>query len=195
MSTVSSANGTVAGVTSDGRAMGEQIVRASAEANLVDKGWAFHVYDDTVTPTGAADVFCRIANTSSDNLVIQSIYGESATADSWTVQTCANYTSATSHADGPTPANRRADKATSNLFSAKGTFESDVDITGDSGAVVVGRINLAVADTQYKLEMPDGSPVTVIPPGYSLLLETVTGTFVVKYGVYCYFDQIPHVTD
>ena len=195
MATVSSPNGTNQGVTSDGRSMIEAVVRSGAEQNVVEKGWAFCVQDNACTPTGAAAVFCRIANTSSDNLIIQKVVGRSATADIWNAQTCANYTSATSHADGPTPGNRRADKATANLFSDKGTFESDVDITGDSGAVTVGRLSLDVAAYSYALEIPDGSPVAVIPPGYSFLLETVTGTFAVSYEVYCYFDQVPHTND
>jgi hypothetical protein len=193
MSTVSSSNGTVQGVSSDGRSLVEGIVRSGAESNIVDKGWAFVCYDDTVTPTGAADVFCRIANLSSDNLIIQKVVGRSATADLWTFQTTANYTSATSHGDGPTPTNLRADKATANLFSAKGTFESDVDITGDAGSQIVGRVNVPILGANF--EHANGMPLAVIPPGYSFLIEAVTGSFVVSYEVYCYFDQIPHVTD
>lgn len=188
MSTITNIDGTSAGVTSNNRLMGETIVRDYGQHVAISNGWAFSCQDDTVTPTGAADVFCRIANISADPLVITKIRARCASADVVSVQTTANYTSGGTHAD-KAAVNRTA--GSSNLFTTKGTFESDVNITGDSGSVEVCRLGLTVADTDYEYDLTGGNEI-VLRNGYSLLLEAVTGTAAMGYEVFCHFAVEPY---
>lgn len=194
MSQITGSLGTAAGVTNNGgdnRLLVSSVSRDMGLANAIEKGWAFSFADQAVTPTAAADVFCRISLTAgSDPLIITKIRAQAASAEDILVQHTANYTSATSHASGPTPANLNAAYQSSNLWSSKGDFESDVDITGDSGSVVVDDLRMAVADTDYELTFPHG---IVVPVGYSLLLEAVTGGVALKYSVYGYLAQDPYV--
>ena len=46
-----------------------------------------------------------------------------------------------------------------------------------------------VAETQYTLDLV-GSEI-VIPTGYSLLLESVTGVNALTTDIYCHFDMVP----
>jgi hypothetical protein len=184
MPTVTNESGIPAGVAGE-RLMTQGMNRSEAlDVCLVSKQ-AYVCADDAVTPSAAADVFCRIANvSSSDPLVITKIVAEAASAELISVQTTANYTSATSHAD-KVAAPRYA--GSTNTFINKGcTFESDVDITGDSGSIEVARIGLGVAADKRELDLT-GSEI-VIPVGYSLLLEAVTGGVALTYSVFCHFD-------
>lgn len=190
MPTVVSSNGTTAGVTSSERLMTQSVTRAEGlDVCLNDKlAWCFQ--DDAVTPTGAADVFCRISNTQATPLVITKIVAEAASAELISVQTTANYTSATSHTD-KTANPRYAGSAV--LYTSYGAFESDVDITGDSGSVEVARLACGVAADQRELDLTGGNEI-IIPNGYSLLLEAVTGAVALSYSVFGHHASRPVVS-
>lgn len=188
MATVSNANGTVSGVTSTRRHMTESIIRAREEAAIL-RGDAYVLSDTTVTPTGAADVFCKIYNGRSDNMIITRIVAQVDTAtDNIFVQSCAAYTSATSHAE-LAPINRL--RGSSKLATTgDSTFESDVNITGDSGAVTLYCMRLAAADTMYVLETP-----IILGTGQCLLLEAETGGNDIQYSVDFFYDTEPYTDD
>lgn len=188
MPTVTNAAGIPGGVTSENRQMVQSYSTKYAEAVAREQGWAFAFTDTAVTPTGAADRFCRISNTSSDTLVVTRIRIQVATADDFDVLLCANYTSAGTHGSA-TPVNMNAAMQSSNTWlTTKGDFESDVDITGDSGAVTLARIRCAVADTDYELDMSE-HPI-IVPGGYSLLLAQVTGGLATGYTVFGYLANV-----
>jgi hypothetical protein len=190
MATLNDAAGNPTGVTSDLRAMTESVVRPYSAAVAMEKGWAFACADSTVTPTAGNDVFCKIGNISTDLLVVTMIHANAATgSEVISIQPSIAYASATSHAE-KTAVNLLAGSA--NLFTTKGTFESDVDITGDAVTVAdqIAHMNLKAADTDYTLDL-SGNPI-VIPNGYCLLLEAVTGGLAIGYTVFCHFAMVPY---
>ena len=185
MPSITSANGHAAGVTTGSRVTTSDVTRTTAEATAIESGQAF-CCSSIVTPTADADVFVRIANTSSDDLIVTKVTASAASAETIALQTTINYTSGGTHAD-LVATNRLA--GSSNLFTVKGTFEGDVNITGDAGSVVIGHLGCGVAETQYTLDL-HGSEI-VIPSGYSLLLESITGAVALTTDVYCHFDVTP----
>ena len=184
MPTIVNLNGTAGGVTSESRVMVEEVWRDMA-ASSAQKGWAFACADNAVTPAvGGNNVFCRIGNTSGSDLVITRIEAQCAAAEVISVQTSVAYTSATAFADKV--AQNRTGSA--NLFTTKGLFQSDVDITGDAVTVAnqLFEMNLIAADTLYVQDLAFGNEI-VLPTGHSLLLEAVTTASAVAYVVHCHF--------
>lgn len=190
MPTIVNANGTAAGVTSTERLMTQSVYRPDGYAVALENGDAWCFADTAVTPTGGADVFCRVANLSSMPLIITKITAQSATAEIIAVQTSVNYTSGGTHAEAVA---RNANASSSKLWTTYGTFESDVNITGDSG-VELCRLACGVSADSRTLDLTGGNEI-VIPQGYSLLLESVTGAVALTYTVFGYMDMQPAVSE
>ena len=185
MPSITSANGHAAGVTTGSRVTTSDVTRTTGEATAIESGQAY-CCSSIVTSTADADVFVRIANLSSDDLIVTKVTASAASAETITLQTTINYTSGGAPTTG-VATNRLA--GSSNLFATKGSFETDPDLTGDSGSVAVGHLGCGVAETQYTLDL-HGSEI-VIAPGYSLLLESITGAVALTTDVYCHFDVTP----
>lgn len=183
MTTIQNVSGTPVGVTSQYRALQEGFYRKYELACLLD-GWAFTLYDATVTPTGAADVFCKIQNNSADLMYVTGLRIYDAGAENIDVQVSAAYTSGGTHA-AIVPVNRYV--GSSNLAATKALCESDVDITGDAGATI-HRLQIA-ATTQHNNDWSD-IPL-VFGPNQAFLLEAVTGTAAIRYEVDFFFGTVP----
>ena len=192
MPTINSGNGTAAGVTSDRRLMIESISRAYGTAVCMDYSKAFSFADDTVTPTGAADVFARIGvEGTNESLIVTWIEVQCAAADVISVQLVANYTSVTSFAD-KVARNRNAGAQATTLWTTYGLFQSDVDIEGDAGAVTtqIAQLAMPTLGTKYTLDLR--SQPIVVPTGYSLILEATTGTAAISYSVFGHLAAVPY---
>ena len=183
MTTIANVSGTPVGVTNDYRAMQEGFFRKYHLACLLD-GWAFTLYDAAVTPTGAADVFCKIQNDSADLMYVTGMRIYDAGAENIDVQVSASYPSGGTHA-AIVPINRYS--GSSNLAATKATCESDVNITGDSGATI-HRLQIA-ATTEQEYDWSD-QPL-VFGPNQAFLLEAVTGTSAIRYEVDFFFGTVP----
>jgi hypothetical protein len=138
-------NGNVLNVTSENRAAA---VSAGADlqlVNAVESGLAYTLFDATVTPTGAGDYFCKMANTTEDTTMVVFACGfTNAAAENMNIVTSANYVSATSHGEVE-PASRAPGGPLASLY---GQFEVDVDITGQP-AVQTVRTFVSGAGTVY----------------------------------------------
>jgi len=185
MTQIQSVSGTPVGVTNDYRAMQEGFYRKYHLACLLD-GWAFTTYDATVTPTGAADVFHVALNTSADLMYVTGLRLYDAGAEIIDVQVSANYTPATS-TTAIVPINRYV--GSTNLAGTKGTFISDVDVTGDAG-VTIHRLQIA-ATTEQSYDWVN-API-IVGPNRAFLLEAATGTNAIRYEVDFFFGTVPIV--
>lgn len=185
MSTINNANGVAAGVTSDGRLMVTSQQMPYAQAVAVEDGQAYRLVDAAVTPTGAADVFCKMQNNSSDNMMISEVRIYDAGAELIQAQVCPAYTSGGTHA-AIVPVNKNVGSV--NLAATKGLFESDVDITGDAGVLLDVIVVAATTDKRVTYDPP-----ICIGPNQAFLLEAQTGTSAINYHVDFYFATVPAV--
>jgi hypothetical protein len=184
-------NGNVANVTSENR---QAAIGAAAPMELVaavESGYAYTLWDATVTPTGAGDYFCKVANTTEDlTFVIYAIGFTNAAAENMNIVTGANYVSATSHAEVE-PASRAPGGPLASLL---GQFEVDVDITGQ-GAVQTVRTFVSGAGTVYtQKDDPFGLNASPIYLGYGqqMSLSCDTGTAAItNLGVDFYVLKTP----
>lgn len=166
-------NGNVLNVTSENRAA---TVSAGADMQLVaaaENGLAYTLFDDTVTPTGAGDYFCKIANTTEDTTIVVFALGfTNAAAENMNLVTGANYVSATSHGEVE-PASRAPGGPLASLY---GQFEVDVDITGQ-GTVDTVRTFVSGAGTVYTAkDDPFGLNAAPIYLGYGQQMSLSAGT-------------------
>jgi hypothetical protein len=167
--------------------MQESFTRDYHLACLLD-GWAFTQYDATVTPTGAADVFCKIQNNSADLMIVTGMRIYDAGAEIIDVQLSPAYTSAGASA-AIVPINRYSGSA--NLAATKATCESDANITGDTG-VTIHRLQVA-ATTEQAYDWSD-API-VVGTNQAFILEAATGTAAIRYEVDFYFATVPYIND
>jgi hypothetical protein len=174
------------GVTVEKRVLIESIACDMDLANALDKGMAFTLHDNAVTPTAAGDYFCKIANTSDYPLVVEQIRINDATGEVNTLEVGANFTSATTHAEIE-PINRKFGDV--KLASAYGQFESDVDITGMT-VTEIGRFK-TVTGVDYIHDLTQ-APIVLLK-NQCLVLKAVTGNIAKAYSVDFYFQTIPVV--
>lgn len=187
MTTINNASGTPVGVTNQNRAMQQSVMRDYHLACLLD-GWAFTLYDATVTPTGAADVFCKVQNDSADLMYVTGMRIYDAGAELIDVQVSPSYTSAGASA-AVVPINRYV--GSTNLAATKATCESDANITGDTG-VTIHRLQVA-ATTEQPYDWTD-API-IVGPNQAFILEAATGTSAIRYEVDFYFGTVPIIND
>lgn len=170
MSVIQGPNGTMQGVTSDGRSM-VQSTRSDSTIDQILQGWGFTVVENTVTPTGAGDCFLYLGNDSSDQCVVDRIQINDAGAETIYLVMSDTYTLATTHAVVDSAMNR---SGSSNVLSTKMTAEAGVDITGIAGTTYRIHDIEAGAGTQYANILGDAK--IVIPPNMALSFFAATGT-------------------
>jgi len=187
MTQIENANGTTMGVTVDARFMSEIVTRDYALA-CTQAGYGFTFYDAAVTPTGAADVFGKLQNDSAMQMVVTRVTIYDAGAELVHLQLSAAYSSGGTHGDVE-PVNRLRGSAL--LASTYGTFESDVDITGDSGATI--RTLQIAATTEQTYDLSD-SPI-VLGTNQALILEAATGTSAIRWEADFYFAAVATQND
>lgn len=183
--------GRAARVTTEQRVQTVAVARSELLQNAIARGWAFTMTDDTVTPTAAGDYFVKIANTTTDPLVIQFIELENAGAEAITLVTSANYTSTGTHGERE-PVNMLI--GNTQLASSKGQFESDVDITGQPGTTNKLRVVNVSAGVRETIANQDGAPLCVLGANQALSFLASAGGNAISYSVVMYFAMEPVTT-
>lgn len=135
-------------VNDEGRALTQAVTETDMEERNED-GFAFSLPFDAVDPTGADDIFCYIKNTESDlNLHIRRIRVSSTVVGMLEV---IRVTGTAAGGSGVTLLNFN------DGFSSKtpeGIFETGSDITGLTDGGKYAFQQLAVADTNYDIQIP-----------------------------------------
>jgi len=188
MTTIQNANQRATGVTSEGRLMGEGVRSPYVLKSQIDDGWSFTLYDLTVTPTGAADVFMVLQNTSDYPVMLEELrYYDAHAGEFIHVQVGANYTIT----GGTTiePVNRTAGSA--NLASERCTIEAGANITGDSSSTI--RQSQAVQNTETIVNFRD-API-LLGKGQCVNLEASGGGSAIRYELDFSFLKPSDYTD
>lgn len=188
MTTIQNANQRATGVTSEGRLQGEGIDRDYVLMSQVDDGWSFTAYDLTVTPTGAADVFFVLQNTSDYPVMLEELRFYDAHAGEFIhVQVGANYTIT----GGTTlePVNRTAGSA--NLASSRCTIEAGANITGDSSSTIM---QIVAANNTETLVSFRNAPI-ILGKGQCVNLEASGGASAIRYELDFTFLKASDFTD
>lgn len=182
MTQIQNVSGTPAGVTNDYRAQIEGFGRDYHLACTL-AGWGFTQFDLAVDPTGAGDTFAKVQNDSSDLLYITRITMLHVAAEVVSVNVSPAFASGGTHA-AIVPVNRYSGSA--NLAATKGTFESDVDITGMT-PVQIASVNCG-AGTEHELDLSD-API-ILGPNQALLLATGANASICRYSIDFFFGVV-----
>ncbi len=148
-------------------------------SNAYDKqAYAFVI--ETVTPTGAADYFCYMKNSSDKDMIVDKLEIYEATADA--VDITVGMTGTPTGGTAETPANKNAGSSNT----PDGTFQYGVNITVITGGSVVGRLRVPADSTTHEFTWDSGF---VIPNGSTFVLSAVTGTTALSCTVHFYYRE------
>jgi hypothetical protein len=136
---------------------------------------------DAIDPVGADDYFVYIKNTGTKNLHVESLNIRSTVAGTVEVHYVTGTASFTSGTD-ITPVNRTLGSS----VAITATIKTDTDTTGLTNGGILEYMRLAVANTDYCLEI---SSHLIIPPGKAMALLWDTSTGILSGTITIYEDQ------
>lgn len=146
----------------------------------LDKGQAYGM-TFTVTPTGANDCFCYIMNTSTNNLVLNSILLASASDE--VIQMKLRDIGTPVGGSTAIPVNRN----TNSNNTAVGTFQTGVDITGLSGGSIVDQYFVKGVT---KSEKYSWASKIIIGPNGVFSLYAVTGAIALRISLSLFYEEL-----